>query len=201
MASAPIPMAVIAEAMRPQATAAQQAQTKTAISDTDKAEGTTSSNTTDSSDSAVDVKRDNNAAPVSATSATDSTIPHKLPHRAARWTPPRWSYSEESSFPCTAVPRRPLRCSQIRHVSLSSVIRCLAARDHMTERGPCSVMWLSISKKNLTLPVMRFQTVKKGYRPTPIPLMHARFNSIKPLSILLYRISVHRELKANPASY
>ena len=63
MASAPIPMAVIAEAMRPQATAAQQAQTKTAISDTDKAEGTTSSNTTDSSDSAVDVKRDNNAAP------------------------------------------------------------------------------------------------------------------------------------------
>lgn len=36
----------------------------------------TSSNTTDSSDSAVDVKRDNNAAPVSATSATDSTIPH-----------------------------------------------------------------------------------------------------------------------------
>lgn len=69
-------MAVIAEAMQPQATAAQQAQTKTAISDTDKAEGTTSSNTTDSSDSAVDVKRDNNAAPVSATSATDSTIPH-----------------------------------------------------------------------------------------------------------------------------
>ena len=68
-------MAVIAEAMRPQATAAQQAQTKTAISDTDKAEGTTSSNTTDSSDSAVDVKRDNNAVPVSATSATDSTIP------------------------------------------------------------------------------------------------------------------------------
>jgi len=59
-----------------QATAAQQAQTKTAISDTDKAEGTTSSNTTDSSDSAVDVKRDNNAAPVSATSVTDSTIPH-----------------------------------------------------------------------------------------------------------------------------
>lgn len=76
MASAPIPMAVIAEAMQPQATAAQQAQTKPAISDTDKAEGTTSSNTTDSSDSAVDVKRDNNAAPVSATSATDSTIPH-----------------------------------------------------------------------------------------------------------------------------
>lgn len=74
MVGATMPMAAIAEAIQPQSTAAQQTQTDTATSDTDKAEDTTSSNATGSSDPTSDTE-DNSGAPAGATSATDTATP------------------------------------------------------------------------------------------------------------------------------
>jgi len=74
MVSATMPMAAIADAIQPQATVAQQAQTDTATSDTDKAEDTTSSNATGSSDPTSDTE-DNSGTPAGATSATDTATP------------------------------------------------------------------------------------------------------------------------------
>ena len=74
MVGATLPMAAIAEAIQPQSPAAQQAQTDTATSDTDKAEDTTSSNATGSSDPTSDTE-DNSGAPAGATSATDTATP------------------------------------------------------------------------------------------------------------------------------
>lgn len=74
MVSATMPMAAIAEAIQSQSTAAQQAQTDTASSDTDKVEDTTSSNVTDSSDPISDTQG-NNDAPVDATNETDTATP------------------------------------------------------------------------------------------------------------------------------
>ena len=74
MVGATLPMAAIAEAIQPQSPAAQQAQTDTATSDTDKAEDTTSSNATGSSDPTSDTE-DNSGVPAGATSATDTATP------------------------------------------------------------------------------------------------------------------------------
>ena len=74
MVSATMPMAAIADAIQPQSPAAQQTQSDTATSDTDKAEGTTSSNATGSSDPTSDTE-DNSGAPAGATSATDTATP------------------------------------------------------------------------------------------------------------------------------
>lgn len=74
MVSATMPMAAIADAIQPQATPAQQTQTDTATSDTDKAEGTTSPNATGSSDPTSDTE-DNSGTPAGATSATDTATP------------------------------------------------------------------------------------------------------------------------------
>lgn len=79
MVSATMPMAAIADAIQPQSTAAQQAQTDTATSDTDKAEDTTSSNATGSSDPASDTE-DNSGTPAGATSATDTATPAAPTH-------------------------------------------------------------------------------------------------------------------------
>ena len=74
MVSATMPMAAIADAIQPQLTAAQQTQTDIATSDTDKAEDTTSSNATGSSDPTSDTE-DDSGTPAGATSATDTATP------------------------------------------------------------------------------------------------------------------------------
>ena len=89
MVSATMPMAAIADAMQLQSTAAQQTQTDTATSDTDKTEDTTSSIATGSSDPTSDTE-DNSGAPAGATSATDTATPAAptpQPSLRARTTP------------------------------------------------------------------------------------------------------------------
>ena len=60
----------------------------------------------------------------------------------------------DSLCPCTLTPRRLIRCSQTRPVPPSSMICCLAARNHMTGRGPCSAMRMSICERNYAPPQM-----------------------------------------------
>lgn len=74
MVSATMPMAAIADAIQPQSTPAQQAQTDTATSDTDKVEDTTNSIATGSSDPTSDTE-DNSGTPAGATNATDTATP------------------------------------------------------------------------------------------------------------------------------
>ena len=50
----------------------------------------------------------------------------------------------DSLCPCALTPRRLIRCSQTRPAPPSSMTCCLAARNHMTGRGPCSAMRMSI---------------------------------------------------------
>lgn len=63
--------------------------------------------------------------------------------------------SPDSLCPCTATPRQMRRCSQTRPVSPSSMICCLAAGNHITGRGPCSAVRLSICERNNALPSLQ----------------------------------------------
>ena len=73
--------------------------------------------------------------------------------RAVHRVSPRRSSSSDSLCHCAAIPRRPMRCSRLRPMPPLSVIRCLVARNHMTGRGPCSAMRLSICERNNASPL------------------------------------------------
>lgn len=73
--------------------------------------------------------------------------------RAVRRASPRRSSSSDSLCHCAATPRRPMRCSRSRPMPPSSAIRCLVARNHMTGRGPCSAMRLSICERSNASPL------------------------------------------------